>query len=187
MKQAVETLLPMWAEVEMDDALELLGPGEGFRDRRVRAYAVLQLGKADDDVSFSTPASYRDADATTQELMLYLLQLVQALKFETPVPTPPSSYPSASTASIRSYRSTTASSLVPRNPIDNLPTLEDFLVDRSARNAVLGNHFHWYIAVECEDKRCGKMYKGIAEKFQRRVAEVCLPFVLLGRRKLTSL
>lgn len=50
-KQAVETLLPMWAEVEMDDALELLGPGEGFRDQRVRAYAVLQLGKADDDVS----------------------------------------------------------------------------------------------------------------------------------------
>lgn len=53
-KQAVETLLPMWAEVEMDDALELLGPGEGFRDRRVRAYAVTQLGKADDDVSSST-------------------------------------------------------------------------------------------------------------------------------------
>ena len=40
----------MWAEVEMDDALELLGPGKGFRDRRVRAYAVTQLGKADDDV-----------------------------------------------------------------------------------------------------------------------------------------
>lgn len=51
-KQAVEVLLPMWAEVEMDDALELLGPGEGFRDARVRAYAVEQLGKADDDVSF---------------------------------------------------------------------------------------------------------------------------------------
>lgn len=49
-KQAVDTLLPMWAEVEMDDALELLGPGEGFRDRRVRAYAVHQLSKADDEV-----------------------------------------------------------------------------------------------------------------------------------------
>lgn len=50
-KQAVETLLPVWAEVEIDDALELLGPGEGFRDRRVRAYAVHQLRKADDEVS----------------------------------------------------------------------------------------------------------------------------------------
>lgn len=49
-KQAVETLLPMWHEVEMDDALELLGPAEGFRDRRVRAYAVRQLERADDEV-----------------------------------------------------------------------------------------------------------------------------------------
>lgn len=49
-KQAVETLLPMWAEVEMDDALELLGPGEGFRDRRVRGHAVTRLRKADDEV-----------------------------------------------------------------------------------------------------------------------------------------
>jgi len=48
--QAVETLLPMWSEVEMDDALELLGPAEGFRDRRVRAYAVKQLEQADDEV-----------------------------------------------------------------------------------------------------------------------------------------
>lgn len=111
--------------------------------------------------------------------MLYLLQLVQALKFETPVPQPSSSHPSASTASVRSYRSTTASlvastSLSQRHPADDLPTLEDFLVDRSAKNAVLGNHFHWYIAVECEDKRCGKMYRKVAEKFQRRVAEVGL-------------
>jgi phosphatidylinositol 3-kinase len=58
-KQAVEVLLPMWAEVEMDDALELLGPGEGFRDGRVRAYAVEQLGKADDDVSTVITAEAR--------------------------------------------------------------------------------------------------------------------------------
>lgn len=49
-KQAVEVLLPSWSEVEMDDALELLGPGEAFRDRRVRAYAVSRLSKADNDV-----------------------------------------------------------------------------------------------------------------------------------------
>lgn len=48
-KQAVETLLPMWTDVEMVDALELLGPG--FVDGRVRAYAVKQLERADDDVS----------------------------------------------------------------------------------------------------------------------------------------
>jgi hypothetical protein len=35
----------------MDDALELLGPNEAFRDRRVRGYAVKQVARVDDDVS----------------------------------------------------------------------------------------------------------------------------------------
>jgi phosphatidylinositol 3-kinase len=48
-KQAVEELLPMWTEIDTDDALELLGPGTV--DSRVRAFAVKQLSRADDDVS----------------------------------------------------------------------------------------------------------------------------------------
>lgn len=47
-KQATEILMPMWSDIGMDDALELLGPG--FRDARVRAYAVRMLERADDDV-----------------------------------------------------------------------------------------------------------------------------------------
>jgi len=62
-KQAVEKLLPLWGQVGVDDALELLGPG--FGNHGVRAFAVRRLEGADDD-----------------ELLLYLLQLVQALKFE---------------------------------------------------------------------------------------------------------
>lgn len=55
-KQAVEKLLPLWGnEVGIDDALELLGPG--FKDRRVRSFAVKRLEKADDDVSY--PNAYR--------------------------------------------------------------------------------------------------------------------------------
>jgi phosphatidylinositol 3-kinase len=49
-KQAVEKLLPLWGqEIGVDDALELLGPG--FTDRRVRAFAVRRLERADDEVS----------------------------------------------------------------------------------------------------------------------------------------
>ena len=48
-KQAVEELLPQWTEIDTDDALELLGPGTV--DSRVRAFAVKQLMRADDDVS----------------------------------------------------------------------------------------------------------------------------------------
>jgi phosphatidylinositol 3-kinase len=47
-KQAVEELLPQWTEIDTDDALELLGPGTV--DSRVRAFAVRQLSRADDDV-----------------------------------------------------------------------------------------------------------------------------------------
>ncbi|BGP25770.1 phosphoinositide 3-kinase [Rhodotorula toruloides] len=161
-KQAVETLLPMWSEIEMDDALELLGPAEGFRDRRVRAYAVRQLERADDE-----------------ELMLYLLQLVQALKFE-PAPSstsPTSSHvsPSASLRHSHAHLHRHGSSLRPStstSPHDSLPTLEDFLVERSAKNPVLGNHFYWYIQVEREDKARGSMFEGVARKFERRMQEL---------------
>ena len=46
-KQATE-LLSRWTEVDVDDALELLGPT--FRNKAVRAYAVERLRKANDDV-----------------------------------------------------------------------------------------------------------------------------------------
>ncbi|KAH3995297.1 phosphatidylinositol 3-kinase VPS34 [Parastagonospora nodorum] len=58
-------LLDKWAEIDVDDALELLGPH--FDHPVVRSYAVERLKKADDE-----------------ELQLYLLQLVQALKYEAP-------------------------------------------------------------------------------------------------------
>jgi len=116
----------------------------------------------------------------SQELMLYLLQLVQALKFE---PAPPPSSPSASSispsASLRHshVRHSTRSTASPgaggssAAPID-VPTLEDFLVERSARNPVLGNTFYWYIQVEREDKARGRLFDEVARKFERRIKEV---------------
>ncbi len=54
-KQAVEVLLPVWTDIDMDDVLELLGPGTV--DSHVRAFAVCQLARADDDVRISTSCS----------------------------------------------------------------------------------------------------------------------------------
>lgn len=53
-KQAVEELLPQWTEIDTDDALELLGPNT--LDSRVRAFAVKQLSRADDDVCINRSA-----------------------------------------------------------------------------------------------------------------------------------
>jgi phosphatidylinositol 3-kinase len=145
----VEVLLPLWSEIEIGDALELLGPGDAFRDRRVRGYAVKQISRADDE-----------------ELILYLLQLVQALKFE---PSHPSSPPTTVTSRGNSRREQTAAKL---SHTAHLQTLEDFLIDRAVKNPVLGNNFHWYLMVEVEDKVNGKMYKKVAYKFMMKIAEV---------------
>lgn len=61
-KQAVE-LIGKWETIDVADALELLSPD--FESEEVRAYAVSVLERADDE-----------------ELQCYLLQLVQALRFE---------------------------------------------------------------------------------------------------------
>jgi len=106
-RQAVP-LLPKWAEIDVDDALELLGPE--IDSQIVRAYAVERLKKADDD-----------------ELMLYLLQLVQALKFE------------ARTQEVLDGDVAEGSSLA------------QFLVSRASNSFTLGNFLHWYLMVEIDD------------------------------------
>ncbi|KAG1088157.1 hypothetical protein G6F42_020372 [Rhizopus arrhizus] len=103
-RQAVD-LLPLWVDIDVDDALELLG--KEFENRAVRAYAVNQLRKADDE-----------------DLFLYLLQLVQALKFEC----------------------TSDKTLDP-----NGSSLAQFLIDRATSDPILGTFFYWYVIVECED------------------------------------
>ncbi|KAH6583343.1 hypothetical protein BASA61_007522 [Batrachochytrium salamandrivorans] len=122
-RQAVE-LLSAWVDIDVEDALELLGPA--FSDTNVRSYAVSQLKKADDE-----------------ELQLYLLQLVQALKFE---------------------------QLENRVSILESPLVES-LIERGIRNPVLGNYLHWYLMVECEDKVVGKMYAKVAFQYMTAMIE----------------
>lgn len=98
-------LLPKWVEIDVDDALELLGPS--VQNQNVRAYAVDRLRKADDE-----------------ELLLYLLQLVQALKFE------------------------------PQDAKEDDETdssLASFLIARSSANLKLGNFLYWYLMVELDN------------------------------------
>lgn len=57
------SMLKIWAPMDVEDALELLSPN--FTHPAVRKYAISRLQQAPDE-----------------DLMLYLLQLVQALKYE---------------------------------------------------------------------------------------------------------
>ncbi|KAL2868495.1 phosphatidylinositol 3-kinase VPS34 [Aspergillus lucknowensis] len=106
-------ILPKWTEIDVDDALELLGPT--FDNAAVRSYAVERLRKADDD-----------------ELLLYLLQLVQALKYEDNT---------HGDAEIAAHDS----------------SLANFLITRAANNFKLGSYLHWYLMVECDDAGPGTL------------------------------
>jgi len=106
-KQAVQ-VLGRWTDIDVDDALELLGPT--FDNSSVRAFAVERLRKADN-----------------KELLLYLLQLVQALKYEHI--SPQSGHEVAQDSS-----------------------LARFLISRATESFILGNYFWWYVMVECDDK-----------------------------------
>ena len=111
-RQAVD-ILPKWTEIDVDDALELLGPT--FDNAAVRSYAVDRLRKADDE-----------------KLLVYLLQLVQALKYENS----------------------------PDRNVENTghdSSLASFLVSRAANNFKLGNYLHWYLIVECDDASPGTL------------------------------
>lgn len=103
--QAVE-VLHLWVDIDVADALELLGPE--VRNAQVRAYAVDRL-----------------RTATDHDLELFLLQLVEALKFEPWVG-----------SSTKSY-------------------LARFLENRAVLNPNLGNFFYWYVSVQATDPTYG--------------------------------
>lgn len=131
-KQAVQ-VLGKWSDIDVDDALELLGPT--FDNNAVRAFAVKRLRRADDD-----------------ELLLYLLQLVQALKFEH--------------ISTESSQEATQDSSLAR-----------FLISRAVSNFILGNYFYWYVMVECDDTsdeqppEVRKMFQKVAYDFMTELVK----------------
>lgn len=100
-------LLASWQPMDTQDALELLSPQ--FQHPKVRLYAVARLRQA-----------------TDEDLLLYLLQLVQALKYE-------------------NYDAMTS------HEDEQEWDLATFLIARCVQDDVLANYFYWYIVVEIEN------------------------------------
>ena len=71
----------------------------------------------------------RLAEAPDEDLLLYLLQLVQALKYE-------------------SFDEMTGAKRRPAEPEQDLAS---FLISRASNNSALANYFYWYLLTECED------------------------------------
>lgn len=136
--QAAE-LLEQWrrrAPIMVTDALKLLGKQVAYQTNLVRAYAIDTLATAPDE-----------------ELSLYLLQLVQALKFE----------------NIQETGANQVSS--PSDPVSSLGT---FLIGRAAKNIQLANYLYWYLKVELQDPTHGARYREVFSELQRALSQTSL-------------
>jgi len=100
---------------------------------------------------------------------LYLLQLVQALKFEVKSN---STGESSSTGRTHRSRRDSAGKDSARSPAETDSGLADFLISRAVQNSVLGTALHWYLMVETEDRVVGKMFARVAFQFQTKLMEV---------------
>lgn len=117
--QAAE-LLEQWRKrspIEVTDALKLLGKNVAFQTNLVRAYAIDTLASAPDS-----------------ELRLYLLQLVQALKYENIEMLESTGTPA---------RSGSNSISSPGPQVAQVSSLATFLINRAAGNIQLANYVYW--------------------------------------------
>jgi phosphatidylinositol 3-kinase len=119
--QAAE-LLEQWrrrSPIEVTDALKLLGKNVAFQTNLVRDYAIDTLAAAPDS-----------------ELRLYLLQLVQALKYEN------AQRAETSRAQVSAGTNVVSSVLESFEPVSSLAA---FLINRAAGNIELANYLYWYV------------------------------------------
>jgi phosphatidylinositol 3-kinase len=140
------SLLDEWKPIDIDDALELLS--RMFPNDGIRQYAVRRLATATDD-----------------ELLSYLLQLVQALKYEKHYPSPLSEYDVVSC--FYAFMSLVLIHL------DYLSFFLRFLLNRAIRSFEMANYFHWYVTVETEDLKYGEMYRSLHADFLQELKSVC--------------
>ncbi|PIK59455.1 phosphatidylinositol 3-kinase catalytic subunit type 3, partial [Apostichopus japonicus] len=164
-------LMRKWQPIDVADALELLSPQ--FKNPEVRRYAVSRLKQADDE-----------------ELMLYLLQLVQALKYENfqEIKAGLDMQNKKRTESVSSQGERDRLPLPPTVAVygsfpspaseeeeedeDEECDLATFLIQRACKNYTLANYFYWYLMVEKDDQssiskdsQIKEMYNTVMQRF----------------------
>jgi len=167
-RQQVTELLGKWSLVDIDDALELLG--KEFRGiSEVRRHAVSRLEGASDD-----------------DLKLYLLQLVQALRYEpivhdaveeTGVLHSPRTKQTNRSGSHQTMSNLSASAALVAEAgsqgLGGAPkcALTWFLICRAVRCRTLATLFHWYLLAEADDRERGAIFDRVRQQFLEALAE----------------
>lgn len=163
LEHAFSEIIPnYWSvdKIQIGDALELLGNYFNPYTLTSRVNTASKGNSSNDNTSNEEPRSQKIFKyvaflrsfavdrlklASCEEILLYLLQLVQALKYE---------------AIIFDKRINSADAetdhftLIETNSVDLLQAspLASFLIEKSVENESLGNFFYWYVKVENEDQ-----------------------------------
>lgn len=144
----VENLLAEWARrapIDAPDALKLLGRERTFQAEVVRRFAVDALRRASDD-----------------ELLAFLLQLVQALRYQ---PTGGGGAgPGAGGGDVGAGGGEGAGG-------GGVSALAQFLIERACKSLKLANFFFWYLRVELEDATHGHIFRSVQAAFQRSMGQ----------------
>ena len=147
-------LLEQWRKrsaIDTTDALKLLGKHVAFQSKLVRSYAVDTLGSA-----------------TDEEIVLYLLQLVQALKYEGLGEESAKKKEDSSGKNNSNTMNNTnnnndedESNVQTPDQEQKVGELGKFLIRRACENLELANYLYWYLKVELEDAFYGKKYLAV--------------------------
>lgn len=160
----VDGLLAEWARrapIDAPDALKLLGRERTFQAEVVRRFAVDALRRASDD-----------------ELLAFLLQLVQALRYQ-PAGGAAGGDAGAGGEDAAARGGGGGAGEVGGDGGDGeggggeggggggVSPLAQFLIERACKSLKLANFFYWYLRVELEDATHGHIYRGVQAAFQR--------------------
>ncbi|OMJ20410.1 Phosphatidylinositol 3-kinase, nodule isoform [Smittium culicis] len=146
-------LLSQWSDIGIEHALELFIPQISQNSSAVWTYAISILAQSSDSV-----------------LLLYLLQLVQAIRYEPLQNNKHNNIPTHSSSSNQfdSAISPENSNHVNKKSIQ-LGELSLFLINRSIKNSELCTRFYWFLMVECESKIYGKLYGLVAYNLMNKM------------------
>jgi hypothetical protein len=164
----VPSLLIQWKEkapIDIADALKLLGRERAFEHSFVRSYAVEVLESASDE-----------------DLLTYLLQLVQALRYEQTandsstaagaVKPPPAPEVVARTGFAGRFLSKatpppapTSTAIATSSTDHYTPPVPKSHTARASKTPTGPNSFYWYLKVETHDKACGMMFVAVLDAF----------------------
>lgn len=180
----IDGLLAEWARrapIDAPDALKLLGRERTFQAEVVRRFAVDALRRASDD-----------------ELLAFLLQLVQALRYQTggdggatgPDGAAAGAMGGGNTsgtggglgAGLGVGRSGSAGASPAEAGGDGVSPLAQFLIERACKSLELANFFYWYLRVDLEDATHGYIYRGVQAAFEKAMRRTTESGRLLGEK-----